>query len=918
MSAITLARPLSCKIAQVFALQGGIRAATVATITSESTHILRAYPAVHHYLAGKQYYQSKPMEEDQEIVNEFLIESNENLGRLDQEMVELERRPHDVELLASVFRIFHTIKGTCGFLGFGKLERVAHQAESVLSQMRSGNLELSSGLVSVILESVDVIKCHLGAIEATGLEAESDSSDLCRRLEEAARPTLSAEPTAPPPVPASEPEYPGQKGPGGIADSAIRVEVGLLDKLMNLVGELVLTRNQILQFTAQQEGSGLSATSQRLNLITSELQEGVMKTRMQPIGRVWTKLPRLVRDVATSCGKQIALEMDGADTELDKTIIEAIKDPLTHIVRNCGDHGIERPEVRLRRGKPAQGRISLRAFHEGGQVIIEISDDGGGVDLEKVKNKAINTGQVRPDEAGRMTDREALNLLFLPGFSTAEKVTNVSGRGVGMDVVRTNIERIGGTVDLSSNLGEGTTVKLKIPLTLAIIPGLVVTLHGPTAPSGTRSRGGQFVIPQVNLVELVRLEGDTARRSIERIRNTTVYRLRGNLLPIIYLREVLGLSGTEDGSSVVNIAVLQADDRQFGLVVDEIKDTQEIVVKPLGKHLKGLTCYAGATIMGDGRVALILDVLGIAQQCGELSGTHERNRAEAEVRLEQESNTQTFLLFRAGPFERLAVPLGLVARLEEFPLGRIEHAGNRLVVQYRDQILPLSPLATLLEPDWADTSVKQDPVQVIVFNDGHRRVGLLVDQLIDIVDDTISIRYSTDRKGLLGSAVIGKRVTDMLDLDSIALAAACGWDRDESASAVSGATVMVAESSAFSRGLLRASLEMAGYRVVEASTADQALTQLQSSRVDLVVTGLDLPGGGLQFVEQMRREPALAQVPSIALASTLDEVNSQPHTGSFQDYLLRGDRDGMLRSIHRLARAISAHQAPPETVGERG
>jgi two-component system chemotaxis sensor kinase CheA len=859
--------------------------------------------------------------EDQDIVNEFLIESSDNLGRLDQEMVELERRPRDAELLASVFRTFHTIKGTCGFLGYGKLERVAHQAENVLSQLRSGKQTLTSGMASLVLEAVDVLRRHLKAIEATGKEAVEDSSDLCRRLEEAARAGVCTPAAAP--VPPPEAEAAAQKVSASVADSAIRVDVHLLDKLMNLVGELVLTRNQILQFSAQQEGSTLTATSQRLNLITSELQEGVMKTRMQPIGVVWNKLPRLVRDVATSCGKQIALEMDGADTELDKTIIEAIKDPLTHIVRNSGDHGIERPEVRLGRAKPAQGRISLRAFHEGGQVIIEIADDGAGVDTEKVKSKAVQNGLIRPDQAERMGEREALNLLFLPGLSTADKVTNVSGRGVGMDVVRTNIEKIGGTVDLSSRSGEGTTVKLKIPLTLAIIPGLVVTLgEGRGAPRNGRSpeHAEQFVIPQVSLVELVRLEGESALRSIEHIRGTTVYRLRGNLLPIVYLREVLGLRGLDAQPGIVNIAVLQAEDRQFGLVVEGVKDTQEIVVKPLGKHLKGLNCYAGATIMGDGRVALILDVLGIAQKCGEVVSGRERARVETETRQESAAGSrQTYLLFRAGPFQRVAVPLSLVARLEEFPLARVERAGNRLVVQYRGRILPLAPLAPILEPGYADTAGSQDPVQAIVFNDGERRIGLLVDQLVDIVDDTVTVRHATGRKGVLGSAVIGKLVTDMLDLDAVIREAADEWRRGKT-DAADGATVMLAEGSPFSRGILRGSLEMAGYRVVEASTTAEALSQLARVKVNVVLTALDLPGGGgCEFLEKMRREPALAGLPALALADSAEDAGvrtAQP--GSFQDYLIRGDREAMLRSIHRLASALNAQPAAPELLGEKG
>jgi two-component system chemotaxis sensor kinase CheA len=738
-------------------------------------------------------------------------------------------------------------------------------------------------LASLVLEAVDVLRHHLKAIETTGQEANKDSGDLCRRLEEASRGGACT--PAPPALP-PEAEGAAQKASGGVADSAIRVDVHLLDKLMNLVGELVLTRNQILQFSAQQEGGTLSAASQRLNLITSELQEGVMKTRMQPIGVVWSKLPRLVRDVATACGKQIALELEGADTELDKTIIEAIKDPLTHIVRNCGDHGIERPDVRKGRGKPAQGRISLRAFHEGGQVIIEIADDGGGVDTEKVKAKALQNGLIRPDQAERMGEREALNLLFLPGFSTAEKVTNVSGRGVGMDVVRTNIERIGGTVDLSSSLGGGTTVKLKIPLTLAIIPGLVVTLgdcHTTPQSANGGNRGEQFVIPQVNLVELVRLEGESALRSIERVRDTAVYRLRGNLLPVVYLRQVLGLEGLSVDPCTVNIAVLQAEDQQFGLVVEGVKDTQEIVVKPLGKHLKGLNCYAGATIMGDGRVALILDVLGIAQKSGAVACGSERTRIEAEMRQEKAAeNRQTYLLFRAGPFERLAVPLSLVARLEEFPLARIERAGNRQVVQYRGRILPLVPLAPILEPGCTDTAGSQDPVQAVVFNNGDRRIGLLVDQLVDIVDDVVNIRQASERKGLLGSAVIGKRVTDILDLDAVIRASSGEWMR-EATEADLGATVMLAEGSVFARGILRASIEMAGYRVVEASTAAEALNQLARVKVNVVVTAVDLPGGGgYDLLEKIRRDPSLAGVPALVLGDSAGDGSGRTSQSGFR------------------------------------
>ncbi len=686
--------------------------------------------------------------DDQDVIREFLIESNENLVRLDQEMVELEKRPKDPQLLADIFRTIHTIKGTCGFLGFACLESITHLTENILSQLRDGKRELTPELVTLTLEAVDVVKSILVAIEANGKEGAENFDELRQRLKAACADASAGTPCGESSTAPGEAETTAApKGPS-VADSTIRVDVVLLDKLMNLVGELVLARNQILQFNAHQEDSTLNATSQRLNLITTELQEGVMKTRMQPIGVVWNKLPRLVRDLATAFGKQIRLEMEGADTELDKTIIEAIKDPLTHLVRNCCDHGIERPEVRAHNGKPPLGRLTLRAYHEGGQVNIEIGDDGAGISTKALKTKAVQLGLVRMEQAERMTDREALALVFLPGFSTAAEVTSVSGRGVGMDVVKTNIEKIGGVVDLVSRPGEGTTLKLKIPLTLAIIPGLVVTLRERrSAPREIEGGGVRYVIPQVSLLELIRLEGDTGKRQIERIHDTPFYRRRGSLLPLVYLADVLR-SGCAADSGVINIVVLQAEDRQFGLVVDGVSDTQEIVVKPLGKQLKGLNCYAGATIMGDGRVALILDVSGIAQLSGVARESRDKTGPEVQQHDFADSDRQTFLLFRAGSFERVAVPLSLVARLEEIPVGKIEHAGGKRVVQYRDRILQLAPLARILDPGAPDTSAMQDPAQVVVFNDGERSIGIMVDRILDIVEDQVSARQTGRPPGI--------------------------------------------------------------------------------------------------------------------------------------------------------------------------
>lgn len=632
-----------------------------------------------------------------------------------------------------------------------------------------------------------------------------------------------------------------------------------------------------------------------------------MKTRMQPIGVVWNKLPRVVRDMAVSLGKQIRLEMDGTETELDRTIIEAIKDPLVHLVRNSCDHGIESSEVRQRAGKPAEGKLTLRAYHEGGQVNIEIGDDGAGVDADRVKRKAIEKGLLRPEQAEKLSEREAMNLIFQPGFSTAQTITKVSGRGVGMDVVKASIEKIGGTVDVFSRPGEGATVKLKIPLTLAIIPGLVVN-----------SGGERFVIPQVSLLELIRLEGDSRDKHIEHVHGTAVYRRRGTLLPIAYLNEVLGLKPAERGEAV-SMVVLQAEDRQFGLVVDGINDTQEIVVKPLGKQLKGLTIYAGATIMGDGRVALILDVLGIGQCSGVLAESREQTRSATERKGQAATDQQRLLLFRAGAFERIAVPLSLVARLEEFPRSLIEYAGGRQVVQYRNHILPLVSLREVLEPGTREREQAGDPVQVIVFNDGGRSIGVVVDQILDVAEEEVTVRRSSNRKGLIGSAVVGKRITDFLDLNYLLSVSAEDWFQGRRAPATDQ-MVLVAEGSAFSRGVIRSGLDMAGYSVIEAANRDEALRELEQHPVDMVVAAIDLPpDGGSTLRSTMGDRPEWQSIPVLALVESADQLQAiAGGTGRYEDCRTKFDREAILESVSRLASARKTAETTPICVGEEG
>ncbi|MGA9931951.1 MAG: chemotaxis protein CheW, partial [Terriglobales bacterium] len=641
----------------------------------------------------------------------------------------------------------------------GSPEMGSPQTNAIASDAVDSDGVVSSQMVSNPLVSKPVVNNAITAEEAKPAGIPAPAVNVAERVSVPAA-AASAEATD-----AQRPQAsPGQSA----ADRTIRLDVSLLDQLMNLVGELVLARNQILQFANSTEESGLLVTSQRLNLITTELQEGVMKTRMQPIGNIWSKFPRTVRDLALGCGKQVRVEMEGQETELDKTLIEAIKDPLTHLVRNAVDHGIEAPEVRQAAGKNPEGRLGLRAFHESGQVNIEISDDGAGLDQERIRIKALQKGLISADQAGRLTDREIVNLVFLPGFSTAEKVTNVSGRGVGMDVVKTYIEKIGGTVDLQSKRGEGVMVRMKIPLTLAIIPALIVT-----------SAGERYAVPQVSLLELVRVEPGAERKGIEMIHGAPVYRLRGRLLPLVYLNRELQVQverqENDAESRAVNIVVLEADGRQFGLVVDEINDTEEIVVKPLSKHLKNISVYAGATIMGDGKVALILDVLGVAQGSRVLAEGRAHSQVdEAQATAEAADGKKKLVLFTGPGGSRMAVPLELLARLENIPGSQVERAGNQWVTQYRGQILPLIRVSHALEerrqmaPAGDALSLPTTAMlQVLVLESGEQSFGLVVSQILDIVESTLEPQSPATRAGVLHSSVIADRVTELLDVPAL-------------------------------------------------------------------------------------------------------------------------------------------------------
>ncbi|WP_235564774.1 chemotaxis protein CheA [Modestobacter sp. Leaf380] len=772
-----------------------------------------------------------------DIVEDFLVESHENLDQLDRDLVALEQDPGSRERLSSIFRTIHTIKGTSGFLAFGKLEEVTHVGENMLSKLRDGVLELTPHRTDALLTMVDTVRELLGSIETAGSEGAVDVSPAVAAIvasmepvavaaaagpgttgtaapaaAEATEPPATAEGTAPDPVlddlpagvavteasavlaeaaevvdavpvrrtdqtPPPAPKAPAraaaeehheEQAPGrrAVADSTIRVDVDLLDALMQLVGELVLTRNQIVQYVSRQADTDLVRAGQRLNLIASELQEGVMKTRMQPIDHIWSKLPRVVRDLGQQCGKQVRLAMEGNETELDKTLLEAVKDPLTHLVRNSVDHGIETPEARRAAGKPADGVLSLRARHESGQVVVEVADDGGGIDAARVGAKAVERGLVTADALSRMSHSDVLQLIFSPGFSTAAAVTNVSGRGVGMDVVKTNIEAIGGTIEIESEAGRGTCTRLRIPLTLAIVPALTI-----------ECAGDRYAIPQVSLQELVSLDAEKAASAVEEIGGAQVYRLRGELLPLVRLADVFGLTSDRHDGHVV-IAVLRSEGRRFGLVVDRVINTEEIVVKAVGAQLKSMGLYSGATVLGDGTVALILDVQALARRAlraESVERAEQRAQSQADAHAAGPAERQRMLLAAIGGGRRVAIPLDTVTRLEQLRADSVERVGSREVVQYRGAILPIvrldRHLGAMPSYGYGEETAAREVLEVIVYADRDRSVAIVVEEILDIVDDSEVLHSDIDDAGLLGSAVFGDKVTELLDVRAAILAA---------------------------------------------------------------------------------------------------------------------------------------------------
>lgn len=905
--------------------------------------------------------------EDPELLAEFIAESRDHLSHVEGQLLEIEANGADidVDLVNNVFRGIHSIKGAAGFLGLVTVNRLAHGLENILGLMRTRELTPNSAMVDVMLRAADAL-AHLvnnaeasndanvddhvmrldaiftsaegGAVAVVTATCTTVAEEEQRELyldsvvdfaeqamladaadeDDAPLPTVKAElepeqmpveAVAPPaPCLAEEPKStasaaPTAQAPTAVAETSIRVQVSVLDSLMNLAGELVLGRNQLIQALNTDAHIGIEAVASRLDQVTTELQEAIMRTRMQPIGAVFSKFPRVVRDLSAKLGKQCDVVMDGKEVDVDKTILEAIGDPLTHLVRNSIDHGVERPDVRVAAGKPAVGTIHLKAYHEAGKVRIDIADDGGGIYPEKLKKKAVEKGVITAEQASRLTDREAVRLIFHPGFSTAEKITDVSGRGVGMDVVRTNIEKLGGTVDVDSTPGHGTTIQITLPLTLAIIPSLII-----------QSGDERFAIPQVNISELVRLRREEMGKRLDRVKSAEVLRLRGSLLPLVRLREVLGfkppvdVDGESDSHATTNIIVVESGQQRFGIVVDALHDSEEIVVKPLGRHIKNAPCLSGATILGDGHVALILDVAGIAAHEQIRSAHDEVIASKGEELATGEEDLQSVLLFTNHPREHFAVSMDVVARIERIRTDQIDAVGGHELVQYRQSSVPLLRLENLIS---ARAPEAQNWVYVIVFVISGKEVGLIAPRLEDIREVPTNVDTLTFQEvGVQGSLVLADGVTRLIDLFKIAEKAHPEWfaDRPKASTEPGKApVVLLAEDSNFFRKQVKSMIEEQGYVVIDCEDGLVAWNRLNEEKleIDLVVTDIEMPNlNGFELCQRIKQSNHWGHVPVIALTSLAGASDMQRGMEvGIDDYQIKMDREKLLTSLHNFTGA---------------
>lgn len=744
------------------------------------------------------FYEGVAMSQDELLLKEFLIESYEGLATIKEGLFHLEKMPDDSDTLNNVFRAVHTLKGSATFLGFKNLKDLAHATETVFDSLRQKKYIFNNDFGDVLLEAFDCCQSILKEIEANKSESESDIAAIIIKLELLLEmpTTVTAEPkntienelaslfeekipdekiadhapelivqeallpeTATLAVDLAENE---NKKSASVVDSVVKVNVRLLDQIMDMVGELVVNRNQILQYAGRTEDFELQKLTHQLDVITSELQNEIMSTRMQPVGQVLNKFERVVRDLSRAQGKKINLSISGQETELDKTLIEAIKDPLTHLIRNAVDHGIENPSDRIAGKKNETATLRLMAFHENGKVSIKIQDDGRGINAEKIKAKAIEKGILTKEIADKMGQKDIVNLIFAPGFSTAEKVTDISGRGVGMDVVKTNIERIGGEIDIETFVAKGTTITLRIPLTLAIIPSLTVL-------AGASS----FCIPQLNIVEFVLLDKYQHKNSLHQMHGVSFFRLREKLVPLYRLTNILDTkkrNKSDDFSDIdlLNIVVVNGDGQEFGIVVDHINDIEEIVVKPLSKSIKEIELYSGATVMGNGEIALILDTSSIIKKINPNKVKSEQKAKEDfGLSIFKNDGARDFLLFSLRDNKKYGIALSFIERIEEIPKSALNFAGGRIFIKYRDEVMPLIDVQRQIN-EGMQLEFQSEMVQILVVHAQGHLIGLIVENVFDTVSIFKDIdEFANNHPALLGTVFLNEEPVLILNMTPI-------------------------------------------------------------------------------------------------------------------------------------------------------
>jgi len=905
------------------------------------------------------------------VLRVFLAESLEHLAGIESDLLTIEAAGEAVpaDVMNRVFRAAHNLKGGAATLNLTKMRDLAHKVENVLSLMRSKEMSPSSDIINLLLKSFDRLR---GLVEAGRASNSEDVSEfvaaLSAQVEGLNKNRASEDPlakgesssgaqqsTATPAAPSvdktpaasgggSAPAMAGAGGGAGAIDASLRVNVTLLENLMNLAGELVLGRNQLLEAISKNDMRSISASGQKVSAVTSELQETIMLTRMQPIGNIFGKFPRLVRDLSRELGKEVSLELIGKEVAVDKTILESLGDPLTHMVRNAIDHGIEKPEKRLEAGKPPAGQVCLRAFHEAGHIIIEITDDGRGMDGDKIAAAAAAKGLIDPEQVIDLSEKERVELIFLPGLSTAEKVSDVSGRGVGMDVVKANIEKIGGKTEIETERGKGSKFRIKLPLTLAIIPSLLVSVGEE-----------YFAIPQVNIDELIRIPAEQVKRKIERIGDVDVLQLRGTLIPLIRLADFLGIQrrysdahsgGVKDdsrerisdrrsltfseheslagkahapvddrrrgdgrryhASSDINVAIVNTGSLKYGLIVELLHESIEIVVKPLGEHHKGLREYAGATILGDGQIALILDITGVAAVSGLKAVSDSARARELEVRKKADEfkESHSFLLMGNSAKEQIAIPLELIQRIEKIKPSQVEHLGGRKVMQYRGEALPILFIQDVLQCG----ELNRDAEWIVaVFRIGEREVGIVGTRPVDIVETSVAIDVvSLRQNGVIGSSILKERITLILDVFELVNQVFPEWGITRGLATRAGGDaplVVLAEDTEFFRNQMTDVLSAMGLQVLAAPDGQAAweLLDQNSARVKLLVTDIEMPRlNGLELSRRVRSDARLKELPVIAVTSLAgEEDRTRGLEVGISDYQIKMDKARLIESVRR-------------------